>query len=401
MRTRLRIAAILTAALASAGPLSADPGDDLPPPLDRPGHAVGKVDAPVRVKQALAPGATYEAVAKGTITFEGVDERMGPLLRVKGKIRINYGFEAVVERTVVSNDGTRVVEDRHFKQLRMVELGSDAHNFDLKPGPAGSLLLDALDLAPIGGEVRLALKILQKIASRGGVTDRFLDLSGKGFQFAGVGRVDSLTGKTVRLTYVDGQGVTDLKAIKGEITEEERDFHMNSIVLSDCLIFPDANVPVGGRYRVPGANFAGVIDPSLLAHLGGELSIRRRPDATRDVPVVGNRTESRACVTLEAYDGRLEFRSGDRVDGQQFGSFSPTGTLYYDPVQNLVVEAKLTGTGEFTRIPQHNLLRDVKQFGTPTIEVVYSCRRTDRGDGDARPDGDGPEFTIPSPRPPR
>jgi hypothetical protein len=377
MRTRLRVAALL-ATVATTGPSAAAPGDDLPPPLETPGRGVGKVGAPVRVLQALVPGATYEATVKGTISFDGVDERMGPLIQSTGRIRLNYAFEAVVERTIVANDGSRVVEDRHFRTVRMVELGSDAHNFQLKPGPAGALLLDALELAPIGGEVRLALKLLHKIASRGGVTDQFVQLQGKGFQFAGVGKVDSLTGKTVRITYDDGEGVTDLRPVRGEITPDERDFHLNSVVVSDCLIFPDVNIPVGGKYRVPGGNFGNVIDPSLLAHLSGDVAVRRRPDVTVEVPTADGRTERRVCVSLEAYDGRLEFRSGRRVDGQQFGAFQPTGTLVYDPEQSLVVEARLSGTGEFTRIPKQNLLRDVKQFGTPTVEFVYSCRRVDR-----------------------
>ena len=376
MRTRLRAAALL-AALAST-PAVAAPGDDLPPPLEKLGRSVGKVGAPVRVLQALVPGATYEASIKGTITFDGVDERMGPLVHATGKIRINYAFEAVVERSIVENDGSRVVEDRTFKTVRMVQLGSDAHNFQITPGPAGSLLLDAIALAPVGGEVRLALAILKKIADKGGAADQLVRLSGQGFQVAGVGRVDGLTGKTVRITYVDGEGVTDLRPIRGEITKDERDFHLNSVVLSDCLIFPDANIPVGGRYRVPGANFGNVIDPSLLAHLSGDVAVRRRPDVKVDVPTAEGGTERRRCVNLEAYDGRLEFRSGTRVDGQQFGTFLPVGTLLYDPEQSLVVEARLTGTGEFTRIPKQNLLRDVKQFGTPTVELVYTCRRVAR-----------------------
>jgi hypothetical protein len=262
------------------------------------------------------------------------------------------------------------------------------------------LLLEVLSAVPIGGQVRLALTIIQAIANKGGGADKLASLSAQGFKFAGVGKVDGLTGKIVRITYEDGRGVTALKAVRGEMTYDERDFHRNSIVISDCLVFPDVNVPVGGRYKVPGTNFGAVIDPTLLAELGGEVAIRRRPDSTRDVPTPDGDTRPRACVTLECYDGRLEFRSGERVDVKQFGAFEPTGVLYYDPTQHLVVEARLTGTGEFTRIPPKHLLQNVKQFGTPTTDLVYSCRRTDRLPANSRPAGDdGPE--LPSPRPPR
>src|SRR5206468_1654983 len=76
-------------------------------------------------------------------------------------------------------------------------------------------------------------------------------------------RVDQLTGKSVRITYRDGGGVRSLEAMKGPVTDEERDFHMSSVIVADALILGKRDRKTGEQWTVEGRNFAAFVDPSF------------------------------------------------------------------------------------------------------------------------------------------
>jgi hypothetical protein len=143
-------------------------------------------------------------------------------------------------------------------------------------------------------------------------------------------------------------------------------------VVSDTLLFPDDRVRVGESYDVPGEGFGDVIDPSLRAHVGGTVEVVRLKDqrpAFRSLRDVGP-----PCVVLQVKKGKLDFRTGSAAASQNVGSVNPTGKIYFDPKQKLVVLARLSGAGELTTFPAKHLLYSAKRYTKPRFDLVYTCR---------------------------
>lgn len=229
-----------------------------PPPAPKP------VANPDRVRQNLQAGKTYITHTKGTFHVRTTDKDWG----VEGVATINYAFEAQIDREIESNDGQTIVELRHFRDLRSVKTVCKLEDVRIDLGPVGDLLIPKVQgtsLQPVITGLRWVGVSPEELV---GLRD-----SMKVFQ-----SVDRLSGKKVRLTFVDGKGVTKVEPIKGEMTAAERDFHFASSLPSDSLIIPDMDIKIGNRWSVDGSNFSNMVDPSLLARTSGEITLERAPD---------------------------------------------------------------------------------------------------------------------------
>jgi hypothetical protein len=338
--------------------------DGSPPPA---------VNRPARIRQTLVPGTVYEVLAKGTIKVDAEDQSFVPLLQLSGNLTINYGFQARIERHIVYNDGKQIVEDRYFHDVRAIKVGTNVRDVQLQPGPAGQLLLDLVPLAPVGQQVQAGLTLLKKFLPHAlGFLAALESRTPRGGRAGAILALNGLSGKAVRLHYVDGQGVTRLEPLEGTITPAERAYHMSSMVLSDCLLFPDEKVSVGDTYDVPGESLGDLMDPFLLAHVGGSLEIGRVSDQLIVWPKL--QLPARRHVVAEVRKGQLEFRTGSGLTEQGIGTFSPTGKIYFDAEKKLIVAALLRATGELRSSPSGHLLHGAHHFYKPTLELTYSCK---------------------------
>jgi hypothetical protein len=179
--------------------------------------------------------------------------------------------------------------------------------------------------------------------------------------------VDHLSGKKVRLTFVDGKGVTKVETIKGEMTAAERDFHFASSLLSDSLIIPDIDIKIGNRWYVEGSNFANLVDPSLLARTSGEVTLERGPDH-----IIQNKT----CRHLTVASGRILFEDSDAKTGQ-IGYFEPHGSLFFSPSDQIIIQARLQGRAKLEKFSTNHLLFETRMRRLPEMDVLYTCRVTD------------------------
>ena len=176
-----------------------------------------------------------------------------------------------------------------------------------------------------------------------------LDQSAKAFV-----EVDRLSGKKVRLTYVDGKGVVKVQPVKGELSAAERDFLMASVLVSDSLIVPDADIKIGNRWSVDGSNFGNLMDPGLLARTSGEVVLERAPDhiiggkATRHIKVAG---------------GRILFDDSDPKVGR-VGHFDAEGSsLYFSPEDQVIIQARLKGQAQLEKFSKDHLLFEARMAG--------------------------------------
>ena len=77
--------------------------------------------------------------------------------------------------------------------------------------------------------------------------------------------VDSLSGKKIRIVYVDGVGVESIIPVGCTLTAEERDLVLGTAILSDCYIWDLKKAPME-RWNVDGGQLSGLVDP-LVAWL--------------------------------------------------------------------------------------------------------------------------------------
>jgi len=318
-----------------------------PPPPPKP------VANPDRVRQNLQPGKTYVTHTKGTLHVRATDKNWG----IEEVVTINYAFEAQIDRAIESNDGTTIVELRHFRDLRSVKVVCKLEDVRIDLGPLGSFLIPQVQgtsLKPLIAGLRWVGVSPENLAG--------LEEASKVFQ-----SVDRLSGKKVRLTFVDGKGVIRVEAVKGEMTAGERDFHLASSLLSDSLIIPDVDIKIGNRWSVDGANFANLVDPSIQARVSGEVTLERAPDH-----IVQNKT----CRHLTVAGGRMLFDDSDSKVGQT-GYFEPQGSLFFSPSDQVIIEARLKGRAKLEKFSRDHLLFETRMRRLPELDVQYKCRVTE------------------------
>jgi hypothetical protein len=352
-----------------SGPTPSIPSPPEPPPR--------KVGDPDRVRQVLRPGKTYVTHTKGTLHALGVDKDWG----LSTAVTINYAFEAQVDREIKSNDGVTVVEVRHFRDVRSLKIDTRLEDLRIELGSAGDFLLAGLGALAVAfpesgapaavGLVKAldgtsAKSVLTALRTVGVSPERLAGLDAAAVKV--FGQVDRLSGKAVRLTYRDGEGVIAVEPVRGEMTEAERDFHLASVLLSDAFIVPAGEVPVGRQWKVDGRNFANLIDPGLRARTEGEVMLQRTESlqhGPRQINVVG---------------GAIHLDASDHREGR-LGRFVPEGSLYYAAEEPYVVGARLSGRAKMEKFSKDHLLFEAHFTHEPTLDLSYSCMMVDTPGG--------------------
>lgn len=326
-------------------------GKDLPSPPKSP----KPVDDPDRIKETLREGKTYEAILKAGVVAQVEDKAWG----IKKVVNLAYAAEMQIDRTIEKNDGKRVVELRHFVTSRNVKLLCDVGAVTIDLGPPGVLLLSALEYLQPGtiGAVALAKPIAERILGSGAQE------AAKSEATKAVAQVNTLSGKRVRITYVDGVGVEAIETVGCTLTQEERDFIFGTAVLSDCAIW-DLKKAVGERWQVDGSQLSGLIDPSLRASTSGELEFVRDVDGQES---------GKPYAALRVEGGSLSLNSSD-ASTRRIGSFTPAGTIRFSLTDKFVERAKLVGRFIIESVSTDHILFETSFRSRPTLTVEYACK---------------------------
>lgn len=333
-----------------------------PPPAPKP------VANPLRVRQNLQAGKTYVTHTKGTLHVRATDKDWG----LEEVITINYVFEAKIDREIESNDGRTIVELRRFRDVRSLKLETKLEDVRIDLGSSNDSLLG--NLALFAPKVAVVVKALDGTSVKPvltalrpkGVDPETLLKENATKAFA---TVDRLSGKSVRLTYVDGKGVSSIESVDGDITGAERDFHFSSAILSDSLIFPNTDVTVGDTWPVEGSSFANFIDPSLLARISGEAKMKLVAD--RHI------VQDKPCRHIKFDEGgRFKLDESDPKVGR-IGHFDPQGSMYFSVDDKIIIQADLTGKAQLDKFSKDHLLFQARMRQTPELQIRYTCRIED------------------------
>ncbi len=310
---------------------------------------------PGRIREMLQVGKTYRIVVKAKLKARVEDKAWG----AKKVVSLAYAAEMAVDRTIESNDGRKVIERRHFTAARNVKLLCDLEDFSIELGPPGVLALGALEyIQPgSGAAVAVAKPLVEAVLGReaGRVADREATKA--------VASVNGLSGKTVRITYVDGLGVESVEPVDCTLTTDEDDFLKRVAVLSDGYILPDRRSKPGDTWPVDGAQLAGFLDPTLQGIPEGEVVVRRDEDY---------READKQYTGLQIEGGTVEVNASD-ASTRRIGTFTPRGTLKYSITDGFVEEARLNGRINFERVSRDHILFETSFRTRPTLEVSYSC----------------------------
>lgn len=319
------------------------------------------INNPDRIKEVVQAGKTYDSLLKGGFDARVEDKDWG----IKALIHLAFMFEAVVHRSIESNDGKTIVEVRHFEKVGAVKVLSKVESVTIDLGRPAETILGPL-IARLGGGGKvillasvkpLAEKILQSV-----VQSSVDDANSKAFA-----KLDSLSGKKVRITYVDGRGVTSVEEIAGTLTEDERNFVYNTAVLSDYHALPDIKKKIGEEWSVDGIQLVNYLDPSLRGIPSGQVWLVRRPDETKD---------GKQYADVEIARGHVELDSSDSST-QRLGTFTPRGTLRYDIANQFVESAELGGDMVVEKVSKDHILFESRFKTQPKLKITYFCTISD------------------------
>ena len=324
------------------------------PPKPEPPKPVGD---PQRVRNVLQPGKTYETIMKMGLEATVMDKDWG----IRKTCHLNYVFESRVRRTVKHNDGRTIRLDYRMVECRAVKVLSSVQvRFDLGELERG--LLGALDEALLGGAgkqfVQDGLSVVYKI---------FDSLEQKKLEKKETkvfSMIDSLEGKNFSITYVDGEGVTEIIPIDCQLSEDERNYLEGLSVLADCKFLPDVESRPGSYWDVEAHALMDFLPPSWRGRPSGVVTIERVRDYKQG--------ETQYAV-LKMDRGSFQVNASDATR-RRLGSLTPRGEMHYNITAGYVEKGELQARGQIQEVSTDHLLFEARFESTPNVTIQYHCR---------------------------
>jgi hypothetical protein len=309
---------------------------------------------PAKADLPLRPGRTYVVRLKG-----GFSAVLAPNERdIEGLPHLAYAFETVTRHTVETNDGERMVARMHFDEVRTAKLLLASERFEVDLGPPGAPLLACLDsVAPPEGialvepglVARALLGPAAPTAARSPTVRAFVE-------------TDSLTGKTVRITYRAGKGVESIQPLGCALSLSEASVLCHTAVLSRGLPLPA--LPEGAAPEAPCTMDArwllACLDPAHRGMTQGEVTLRACHEGAR---------QDRRCCTLRVEAALLKVAGG----GGRVALVRPSGTLQFNPAAGYVESGHVQWTIDRANFDGSRLLFEADFREPPVVAIDYSC----------------------------
>ena len=329
-----------------------------PPQSPPPPPQIGRPD---RIRDVLQEGKTYEVTTTADLTAPVRDKDWG----IETVVHLAYRAEVCFHRKIEKNDGRQVVELRHIQSARMLKATSTV-KIDCLWAKPGILVLGFLEgyLGGTGVVTNVSAAVLGKIfevgtwAAQAALNDQNTKVKAM---------LDSLEGKSVRITYEDGRGVVSLVPVGCTLTEEERDFLFASAVVTDAFLLPDKASKPGDEWEVDGRAFVDFLPPSWRGVTSGKVWIRRERDFEEN---------GQKYALLRCYGGALRVDATDQTR-TRLGTLTPRGELKYNITKGHIESATLTAEASITEASRDHLLFEARFETQPKFQSTYSCKMVD------------------------
>lgn len=359
---------------ASSAPIEVSPSDPLQPKYV-------PINSPKVLQNLREEGKSYKCSVLGKVEGKAYKKDWG--IAGTSHFVYTYGFTSVGK--IIKNDGMTIVEERSFDNVvdevmvSDVELGFElpATEIGVGVGVLSTLFgtpVDPVDVAvPIQmlNEVRVPVTA-EKLEALAKYLPDSLDvnkLKGKLQMFTHEKGGLLLMGKTVRITFVDGQGIKKIEPVNCTLSADEVDAIKRSNYVMDHYLMPDREVRVGEQWSVPADVFSGLLDTHIKGKVTGSVQIERGADFRN----AGGKLNYR----LKLADGKIEFRTtegGNAITGK-LSNIRGISIMPHD--NGVVTSASLIGFAEYSQLSQDHLLFEAKMTVQPRFEVKYDCEVID------------------------
>ena len=320
------------------------------------------VGDPERIKALLPAGSTYDVLVKGGF----VAQRKGNACGGRPRPHMAYAFEMSYRRVIESNNGHRIVERRSFGAVRMAKILSEADGMSLQFGPPDGLVFDGIQFP--GPGVGIVAALVRPVAEA--MLGLGAEMVVSGDASLALLEEDPLSGKSVRLAYVDSVGIESVEALGSPLTGAQLLSFFSQPVLSSDLL-PGQNARDRLCTTLDTIRLIPFSDPS------------RRPRADSKVLLDsfaacdGN---LRGCRILQIpFETHDEETSLPLASDQICAIATPMGVVHYDPEGTFVTQATLYWRLTDLEVSLDRLLFEggFREFqSVPTLTVHYHCEKS-------------------------
>ena len=348
------------------------------------------INQPAFLQMLRQKGKTYRSVVVGKLTGRASKSDWG----IQGAAYFTYLYSLESTGKILKNDGVTIVEERSFKKVSEellvskyevgIDLGARLKGLLSVVEWAGGAAAVAGDPTGIGAVAAGAANTIKQYDGASiPIQKGWVDAARSAGFFKDFPQVDPakfeselrmftqgtndrlLEGKTVRITFVDGQGIKTIEPVNCVLSEKERDVIIRSNFALDHYIFPDRQVSPGDDWTVDGDTFSGFLDPRLVGKAGGKLTILR----TADFVDAGGAISKKLKLT----NGNIVVRetgSSKAVTGELTGI---KGVLTIPDALHVVTSALLSGYADYQNVSTDHLLFEAKMAVKPKFEIAYKC----------------------------
>ena len=323
-------------------------------------------------------GKTYHTRVVGKVTGQASKKDWG----IRGVAYFDYLYAVETVGKIVKNDGVTVVEERFFGKVHENLITS---GYELRVELPDKLqnvvtVLDAFvpGISELGGNVMASVNNIQVPVKKEWVAAAreaglFRDLPAvdpeqfereiKMFTQGSGKKV--LEGKTVRITFKDGYGVTEITPVGCGLTDREKDVIVRTNFVMDHYLFPDRKVEPGADWSIDGSVFAGFLDPRLNGKVGGTVAVMRTPDFVD--------ARGKVSKKLKLIDGQVIIRDETGLANVTGQITNLKGVCVLPDDYGIVTSAHLHGYAEYKNVSRDHLLFEAQTTVQPKIEIRYEC----------------------------
>ena len=311
------------------------------------------------VKRLRPAGRSYSIVLKGGLTASALDLDYG-VPDISSFVRLAYVFEVLAEGTIESNDGRRITEVIRFEKVRAIKLLSEVEDLAIdQQKPQVPLLETLAPWEPFSGNQAVDPRPVIEATIREHDRPRIERAGAKAFM-----HTDSLSGKTVRITYLDGVGVESLEPIGCSLTLLDCCYLSSTPVLADGFLLPDGGSAEGDGWHVDASQLTWFFDASIRPVPSGQAMVRRGKDRRDGSFPDAELTLSSDCLSLPSLRPSPSYCVLSQLEG----------TLRYSVGDQYVRTAVFRASIDIQTRAVDHLLAYVRFERTPTLLISYHCR---------------------------
>ncbi|MEI6390743.1 MAG: hypothetical protein WCT12_06525 [Verrucomicrobiota bacterium] len=327
------------------------------------------INQPTYLQMLRQEGKTYHSIVMGKLSGRASKTDWG----LQGTAFFNYLYGLDSTGKILKNDGMTIIEERNFTKVQE-ELLVSGYEVGIDLGDRIRSLADSVGLSSltetIDGRKITIKKGWVDAARKLGIFQEIPQVDPEKFErdlrmFSAGTNDRLLEGKTVRITFVDGQGITLIKPVNCAISEKERDVIIRSNFALDHYVFPDRQVSPGEEWDIDGDVLGGFLDPRISGKAGGKVTILRTPDFSAADGAISKKLKiSRGTIVVH------DVGTTNAVTGQLT---SLSGVLMIPDAVHVVTSASLKGYADYQNVSTDHLLFEAKHTVKPKFEIQYNC----------------------------